>query len=245
MSGTTRNLWDFLSFPNQKERDEVVKVKIIHKMQILPSELGYSNDRAFFSFQEPKLSELLVYYNNKVLEAGISYVMSIHFFNKGVLDSPHLQSNASDEERDSFACRFWFGYFTDMLFIQMQTIWDILMDILNHHYGYAFINDQRMVSKLLTKVKQDHPVVYQYISGIWASPIYQTIHQYRVKSAHYTSSINVTDTVKIDMKGVCITGQGTYEKPSIVVNSIENYITFAVQSIHGLLNEVMKEASHA
>ena len=175
----------------------------------------------------------------------MSYVMSIHFINQGVLDSPFYPKGATDEQTAAFAFRFWFGYFTDSLFVQLQAIWDILMNILNHHYGYAYVNDQRMTGKLLKRLKREHPAVHAYIDQVWKSPVHQTVHQYRVNSAHNTSSINPTDTVTVDKNGVSIIGQGRYEKPSDMVDSMDRYVTFAARSIHGLLHEVRKEAEKA
>jgi len=138
LNHASRNLWDYLSFPDRAERGHMEGAQAFHELRVDPPELGCSGDWNHLRFLEPKIHELLRHYNNKVVEASMSYVMSIHFINQGVLDSPFYPKGATDEQTAAFAFRFWFGYFTDSLFVQLQAIWDILMNILNHHYGYAY-----------------------------------------------------------------------------------------------------------
>lgn len=249
MSNTSRNFWDYVSFPDREERDKMARSKAFSQIQISPDELGYSISWNKFSWEEPKLYELMRHLNNKVVEANISYVMFIHYMNLGVSEHPYTINTDGENDVHTLANRFWFSYYTDVFFVQMQAVWDILMDILNHYYGYSFENDQRLTKKLLKALKKDHPDVSRYIDEIWDSPIFQTIRQYRVNSAHSTSSINVRDTVYVvksdDREVMRMIGPGVYVKPSDVVKNIDDYIIFAIHSIHNLLNKVMKENNHA
>lgn len=249
MDNTSRNFWDYVSFPDREERDRMACSKEFSQMQISPDELGYSKNLGKFSWEEPKLYELMCHFNNKVVETSISYAMSIHYINIGVSELPYTQSIDDQNNGYKYANRFWFAYYTDVFFVQMQATWDILLDILNQYYGYSFDNDQRITKRLLKAIKKDHPEVSRYIDEIWNSPIFQTIHQYRVNSAHSTSSINVRDTVDVvksdDREVMQLIGPGVFEKPSVVVKNMDDYIIFAIQSIHNLLNKVLKENSHA
>ena len=249
MDNTSRNFWDYVSFPDREERDRMACSKEFSQMQISPDELGYSKNLGKFSWEEPKLYELMCHFNNKVLETSISYAMSIHYINIGVSELPYTQSTDDENDGYKYANRLWFAYYTDVFFVQMQAVWDILLDILNHYYGYSFENDQRLTKKLLKELKNDHPQISCYINEIWKSSIFQTIRQYRVNSAHSTSSINIRDTVDIvknnGKEAMRLIGPGVFARPSDVVKNMNDYIVFANQSIHNLINKVLKENSHA
>ena len=248
------NLWDYISFPSIEERSNMSKIEEIGEIQITPDEFGYTG---LTNLEEtnPELADYIRLYNNKVVEVSISYAMAIHYFNKRIPDSPFKpsQNRIADinepNNNGNFGDRFWFGYYSDVFLIQIQTLWDIVLYMINCHYMYSLKQDQRMEKKLLELLKKDHPLLFQKIDSIWKQQLYQRIRGYRVKSTHLTSSINV----KYSILRVCFDGKvvarlygpGEYEKPSTIVKDMEDYISLVKKSVHELLILIKKEAPHA
>lgn len=245
MTKVSANVWDYLEVPSRQERDSMAEQSTLWSIRILPSELGFTVNEEDFFQERSKIADCLVAIEQKLFDTVISYVMTMHYYRKGIPDVPKDQPHKTPQEREEYIkttaedyCnRYWFGYYTDLFYIHIQTIWDIAIELINYYFEYNYANDSRLVSNLYRRLKKDHIGIAGFLDQIRCSELYTKSKGFRTNAAHFVPSIN---TKRVDKK-TDIDGEitdvltDTYDKPSEIVGHIIEYISFCKKSIHQLM----------
>ena len=248
MTNKSTNVWDYLEVPSRQERDSMVEQSTIWAIRILPSELGFTVDEEDFFRERSKIADYLVDIQQKLFDAVVSYVMAMHYYGKGIPDVPKDHPHKTPQERkeylkttaEDYCNRYWFGYYADLFYIHIQTIWDIVIELINCYFEYNYPNDSRLISKVCKSLKKDHVSIANFLDQIRCSELYTKSKGLRTNAAHFVPNIN---TKRIDKKTE-VNGEiidvsiDTYEKPSDIVEHMNSYISFCKENIHELMGLV-------
>lgn len=251
MASKSANVWDYLEIPSRQERDSIAGQSIIWAIRISPSELGFAIDEETFFRERSTISDYLVAIEQKLFDAVISYLMVMHYYGKRIPEVPKDQPHKTPQERkeyikttaEDYCNRYWFGYYADLFYIHIQTIWDIVIDIINSYFEYNYTNDSRLVSNVCKSLKKDYVSIANFLDQIRCSELYTKSKGFRTNAAHFVPSIN---TKRVDKKTE-VDGEitdvltDTYDKPSDIVEHMNEYISFCKESIHQLMG-LLKDA---
>lgn len=118
----------------------------------------------FPDMTHPRLAELIQEHNNKVGSLAITYALCRHYFNKGIPDDPWYISPGKEGQsiqyfpnfkEEHWMRRYWFNYFSDTFYLKISSVWDSMIEILNHFYSLDFSNDLRLRDNVIKWLKQN------------------------------------------------------------------------------------------
>lgn len=206
------NIWDAFEQLDASERDEMPGTEKLETLRIDPSELDVTTVSYSIDISHPRIGEMLSEHNNKVGSLMITYTLAFHYYNKGIPDDQWFispgKNGQSVQYMPNFATEhwgrlFWFSYFADSYYLKIMSLWDSLLEILNHYYGYNFTIDLRLRSNVMAKLKTEHKPVYDILIGMLSDPLYTQAQVYRTAAAHGTSPSTVTNTVTFEKDVDC------------------------------------------
>lgn len=260
------NIWDAFEMLDEIERTTMPGTDMFEALRIDPSELGIINAPNSIDISHPRINNLITEYNNKVGSIMITYTLALHYFNKGIPDDPWYISPGTEGQsvqymplfmHEHWGRRYWFSYYADVYYLKIMSLWDSVLEILNHYYGYNLPVDMRLRSKLLDKLKSEHPRVFEIFSLILEDQLYQQAQTYRTAAAHGTSPSAVTNTVefardvecevfdrvengKVIMKtvrGTQVTHRvGDYTKVADIAKHMNDFAPYCATRIHDVLS---------
>lgn len=126
-------------------------------MRIDEATLGVSSD-IFQNIGRPLLHGLITEHNNKVGNLHITYALCMHYYDRGIPDDPWYISPGKEGQsiqyfpefkEEHYMRLFWFGYYADVFYLRLATIWDSLIEIINHYYGLDYVSDLRLRSNVM------------------------------------------------------------------------------------------------
>lgn len=265
------NIWDAFEIPTFEDRQNLPQADELRRLRIDESELGL--DPTAFCLAHPRLRELIREYNNKVGDLLITYTLVYHYFRAGIPDDRWNQSPGNDGQSVQYMpdfshehwCRnMWFGYFANVYYILLSSIWDSIIEIINHYYDYDFPVDLRLKKAVLKKLKVEHPNINAIFYGIMNNDLYKKAQEYRTAASHGSPPNSVKDTIRyekdvistfpvlddhgmpvLDDEGKPMTKQvkthkisfgiGKYTPTSIIFQNMQDYAKFSAENIHAIL----------
>lgn len=199
------NVWDAFEVPTIDERTNLPMIEQISKLYIDGTELGLSPSE--FCLDHPRLEELIQEYNNKVGTLIMTYTLAFHYFNAGIPDdrwsiSPGKQGQSvqymPDFTEEHWGRNLWFGYFANVYYLTLYSIWDSVIEIINHYYDYDYPPANRQRKQVMEALKKDHRALFDILDALTADPIYKKAQEYRTAAAHGTTPNTVTDRIQQD-----------------------------------------------
>ena len=271
------NIWDGFEMPTLDDRQNLPHADNLSNLRIDESELGL--DPTSFCLAHPRLRELIREYNNKVGDLMITYTLAYHYFRAGIPDERWNQSPGKDGQSVQYMPDFseehwnrnmWFGYFANVYYILISSIWDSIIEILNHYYDYDFPVDLRLRNAVLKKLKIDHPGVNNVFHEIINTDLYKKAQEYRTAASHGSSPNSVKDTIRyekdiittlpvlddngmpvLDDEGHPMTKQvkarkisfgiGKYTPTSVIFQNMQDYAKLSAEKIHEILTLIREE----
>ena len=212
---------------SQEEWDAYLGTHLFDKMSIDMSAFGVSND-GLPDLSRPRLAEMIQEHNNKVGSLVITYALCKHYFDKGIPDEPWYISPGNEGQSvqymplftdEHWMRRYWFNYFSDTFYLKLSSVWDSVIEIINHFYCLDYKSDLRLRSDVLKWLKQNVTGVHIVFEKILADQRYIDAQMYRTLAAHGTSPSSVTNTIK-SQKDVWtdVMATGADGKPILDVN---------------------------
>ena len=270
------NIWDGFEIPTLDDRKNLPQADILSRLRIDESELGL--DPTSFCLAHPKLRELIREYNNKVGDLMITYTLAYHYFRAGIPDDRWYQSPGKNGQSVQYMPDFseehwnrnmWFGYFANVYYIWISSIWDSIIEIINHYYDYDFPVDLRLRNAVLKRLKDEHPSVHAIFHDILNTDLYKKAQEYRTAASHGSSPNSVKDTVRyekdiistfpvlddngmpvLDDEGKPMTKQvktrkisfgiGKYTPTSVIFQNMQDYAKLSAEKIHEIMT-LMRE----
>lgn len=276
------NIWESFESPDVSSTSAIDPELTVGKLRIEPCELGLFGDEGFslehIDMVHPRLNEMIQDYNNKVGSLIITYTLLRHYYDKGIPDDPwYISPGPNGEsikymplfENEHWGRRYWFSYFSDTYYLRIFSLWDSVLELINHFYGYNIPVDLRFRGNLIKNLKNDHPLVAQELAGIQQEPIYITAQANRTAAAHGVSQNSVTNTVHFDPNGEMdvpiwengalktdesgkpimkkVHGPtvshcvGDYTLTKSIMDNIDQYTAFSCNKIHSLMQLVKSD----
>ena len=277
------NIWEAFEALSSEEMSMIDAESIVGALRVAPSEFGESKNKEgtiqSLDFAHPRLLEMIEEYNNKVGTLEITYSLVRHYYDKGIPDDPWFESPGQNGEsvrymplfqEEHWGRRYWFSYYADNYYLRISSLWDTMLELLNHYYQYNIVVDLRFRSALLKRLKKDHSVVAQIFEDIQKDPLYIEAQRIRTAAAHGVSSNNVTNTVrfepnadvdvvvfengkpKLDDNGKVVVEKkrgtsvsysvGEYTTTNEIMTNLNQYTAFSARKIHLILQQVLQKA---
>ena len=266
------NIWDAFEVPTLEDQRNLPQIESLHKLGIAESELGLNPTT--FNLDHPRLSELIREHNNKVGNLIMTYTLAYHYFSAGIPDDRWYQSPGEkgqsvqympDFSEEHWGRNIWFGYFSNVYYMTISSIWDSVLEIINHYYDYNLPVDMRLRSSILKKLKMEHPKISEIFASLQKNELYSQAQKYRTSAAHGSAPNSVKDTVKyeknvmltfpvlddngmpvLDSEGKPMTEQkkvrriswgiGKYTPTKVIFQNMQAYAKLSAEKIHEILN---------
>lgn len=262
---------------SQQEWDAYLGAGLFNSMFIDESVFGVSIN-GFPDSAHPLLAKMIFEHNNKVGALPITYSLCRHYFDKGIPDDPWYISPGKDGsgiqymplfEDEHWMRSYWFNYFSDTYYLKISSVWDSVIEILNHYYGLDYKVDFNLKFKIGKWLKDNVPGVYAIIEGVLNDPRHTDAQEYRNLAAHGTSPGTVTNTVtakkdvwvdvptsgedgktlfdaeghlvmkRVKAKSVVSMRVGDYTNAATIMKNMEEYAVFSGESIQAILKEML------
>lgn len=271
------NIWNAFEIPTVEDQKNLPQIDQINNLRIADSELG--PDSSVFNLTLPRLSEIIREHNNKVGNLIISYTLAFHYFNAGIPDDRWYQSPGNkgqsiqympDFSEEHWGRNFWFGYFSNIYYITISSIWDSVLEIINHYYGYDFSIDIRLRNNIQKKLETEHPEIADIFASLQKNELFSKAQEYRTYAAHGSGANSVKNTVKyeknvissfpvlddngmpvLDEEGKMVTeqkkvqviswGVGKYTPTKVIFQNMQDYAKLSAEKIHEIINLMQKE----
>lgn len=188
----------------QEEWDKYLDTHIFDDMRIDAGVFGVSTN-GLPNLSHPRLSEMIQDHDNKVGSLVITYALCRHYFDKGIPDDPWYISPGSEGQSiqymplfkdEHWMRRYWFNYFSDTYYLKISSVWDSIIELINHFYSLDFPSDLRLRNNVLKWLKTNCSNLHDIFSKIMTEPVYVEAQKYRTSAAHGTSAGTVTNAVK-------------------------------------------------
>ena len=204
----------------------------------------------------------------------MTYTLVYHYFNAGIPDDRWYQSPGDkgqsvqympDFLEEHWGRNIWFGYFSNVYYMTISSIWDSVLEIINHYYDYDFPVDMRLRSNILKKLKAEHSEIADIFAALQSNELYSQAQEYRTGAAHGSAANNVKNTVKyeknivstfpilddngmlvLDSKGKPMTEQkkvrkislgiGKYTPTRVIFQNMQDYAKLSAEKIHEILS---------
>ncbi|MCK9288303.1 MAG: Cthe_2314 family HEPN domain-containing protein [Sphaerochaetaceae bacterium] len=262
---------------SQDEWNEYLEVDLFNEMRLDMARFGVSTE-GMPDLSHPKLAEMIQQHNNKVGSLAITYALARHYFDKGIPDDPWYISPGKkgqsiqyfpEFQEEHWMRRYWFNYFSDTFYLKISSIWDSMIEILNHFYGLDYPNDLRLRSKVIDWLKQNANDVASVFVGIMQETLYVEAQFYRTLAAHGTSAASVVNTVeskkdewvdiidhdangkmlfdesgkpvmkKVKAKAVISMRVGDYVNVATILKNMEDYSRYSGQKIQEIVGLIL------
>lgn len=257
----------------QDEWNEYLDTHIFDDMRIDADVFGVSTN-VLPDLSHPCLSEMIQEHENKVGSLVITYALCRHYFDKGIPDDPWYVSRGSNGqsiqymplfEEEHWMRRYWFNYFSDTYYLKISSVWDSIIEIINHYYSLDYPSDLRLRNNVLKWLKSNCSNLHEIFNKIMTEPVYVDAQKYRTLAAHGTSAGTVTNSMKkqkdvwtevlatdengrpiLDADGkvtmkkvkaamVISMGVGDYTNVATIMKNMEDYALFAGSKIKEII----------
>lgn len=204
----------------------------------------------------------------------MTYTLVYHYFSAGIPDDRWYQSPGDkgqsvqympDFSEEHWGRNIWFGYFSNVYYMTISSIWDSVLEIINHYYDYDLPVDMRLRSSILKKLKMEHPEIADIFVSLQKNELYSQAQEYRTGAAHGSAPNSVKNTVKyeknvmstfpvlddnsmpvLDSEGKPMTEQkkvrriswgiGKYTPTKVIFQNMQDYAKLSAEKIHEILN---------
>lgn len=181
----------------------------------------------------PRLEDCILGFNNKVGSLSVTYVLCRHYYDLGIPDEPWYISPSKDGEQsveylpyftsEHYPRLFWFNHFSSSLYVEVFSIWDSFIEIVNIFYDINSRADLRQRKAIIEWLKANKEDVYKIFSELKNNPIYKKANDYRTKFVHGIGPSDISDrysykkdieTKMLDIDGTLSERKAVYKKVS-------------------------------
>lgn len=193
-----------LELLSQEEWDKYLGTHLFDDMRLDEVDFGVSGNMSS-DLSHPRMHEIIQEHNNKVGSLVVTYALCKHYYDKGIPDDPWYISPGNEGQsvqymplfkEEHWMRQYWFNYFSDTFYLKISSVWDSVIEIINHFYVLGNPSDLRLRSNVLKWLKSDKPDINKVFEEVLKAQIYTDAQKYRTAAAHGTSAGTVRNTVK-------------------------------------------------
>jgi len=195
--------------PTQEEWDAYLGIELFDNLRIdeelFSDKLGLPVNAKYFN-----LTELIKAYNNRVGSLNITYVLGKHYYDKGVPEQ-HKGKDGwyyTNFNKEQMIRRYWFCYYADSFYVQIFSLWDTLINLINQHYDLNVRPGKRYAENVIEKIKSINPELRKVLLGLFNDSSQQTAYKYRIMASHGLSLGKVSGKLVVTIKDVIISPIG-------------------------------------
>jgi len=202
-----------IDFPSQDEWQrfynatpfETLSQRIITLANQSSSESGLSGFK-----KAVDTKEFLLQLQYRLADIAKSYVLLMHFFEKGIPDDEwHIspgKSEASVEyfphfEPIHFLIKDWFDYYADTFYYQLFSAWDMVGHILNVRYSLGIKQQDVYFHRAMHKLNDKDKALYMRLDEIRNHPVFREAKKLRNEIAHNHLPSSTGISVTLNEKG--------------------------------------------
>ena len=153
------------------------------------------------------IREYIRVHNNKVGVLNISYVLSRHYFDKGIPDdqwyiSPGKKGSSIEympnfQEAD-WLVHYWFSYHCEAVYYKLFSIWDSVVGFINEYYQMGYKDDYRFRINVMKELKKNRSDIENLMKSILEEKIYKDANMYRTNIVHGTPPSEVSGFIRLE-----------------------------------------------
>jgi hypothetical protein len=195
--------------PTQEEWDTLLGTKLFNDLRIdeelLPARLDIHLDVKNYN-----LIQLIKAYNNRVGSLNITYVLCKHYYDKGMPEQHEGKDGwyYTNFTKEHMIRRYWFCYYADAFYVQIFSIWDMLLNIINQYYDLGIKIKSGFADDIKKGVKKENVKLWNVVEGIYNSELQNKAYGYRIKSAHGLSLGEVSSKLVVTVRDTIISPSG-------------------------------------
>ena len=151
-------------------------------------------------------------HNNKVGVLNISYVLSRHYFDKGIPDDQWYispgKNGSSIEYMPNFQeidwlVHYWFSYHCEAVYYKLFSIWDSVVSFINEYYQMGYKEDSRFRKDVLKELKKNRSDIANLMKDILDEKVYKDANMYRTNIVHGTPPSEISGLIRIERDADC------------------------------------------
>lgn len=194
--------------------------------------------------QEMELSFWLDEFNQKAFDLANSYVMLVHYYEKGIPDDEWFIKNKKGGysffphfEEKHHAYFYWFTFYMDGYFTRFFSLIDTVYHLINIKYGFYIEPKLGFGRKVTGKLKISDNSLCTFLEKIRSDESYKKVEMFRNDLTHNYRPTQIDSGIKRVRKGdrVHISGGlGKYTTSREFITSIEDSIDLMGRMIDGI-----------
>lgn len=230
------DIYDYTSYPTADDWDRICEFK---KEAIKKLNIQSKTKINGFDFVGMELNSWLKDFNNRIFDLINSYVMMMHYHDKGIPDdrwyiSPGLEGQSlqyfPDFEEKNYIHHYWFGYYMEHYYSKYSSIIDSIYHLINIKFCLSVGEGLGFIGKVLKGLETKDYSLYEFFKGIKDDETYIKINKFRNDLTHNfrPNQIDSGLSQKKDELGrtVITMSVGNYVKTSEFISNINESIDF-------------------
>lgn len=192
--------------PSQEEWDENLVSEYFIGMRIDVAGFKVAQDLISQFFFKENICNHVRQHNNKVGTLAVTYVLCRHYFDKGIPDDPWYISPGKNGETvqympnfkpEDWLTRYWFSYFSEVMYLKIFSIWDSIMSLINDYYQMAHEQDLGFRKRVMNSLKSQRQDIYDLLLEVWQMDDYKEANRYRTQMVHGFTPMDVSSGITI------------------------------------------------
>lgn len=172
--------------------------------------------------------------NTKLSNLKITYILFIHYFNKGIPDDENENgehfSNFTHKDRYN---KYFFDYYTENLYYYRSSAYDFIFHALNTYYDFKIEKSPGFTGKIMKKLETKNKNLYDFLDNTKKDAIHKEGTDFRDDFTH--NFLPNRPGIGFHRRGELITfGGRSYTSSKEIKNNVDGLITLLEQALREL-----------
>lgn len=192
--------------PSQEEWNKYLGSIIFNGMTIDAEKFNVGQDPLSQLVFSEHIRNYIRQHNNKVGTLKVSYVFCRHYFDKGIPDDNWYSFPGKngetiqympDFESKDWVVRYWFSFFSEVVYFKLFSIWDSFVGFINEYYQLNQKENYKFRQNILDSLKSKRSDIAYFMEKIIEEQIYKEANNFRNKIVHGFTPNDVTSGIRI------------------------------------------------
>ena len=228
------SIYKYFDFPNVEQAHQITKdiekIRIQVKYEI-QSEYAYADEFDYYENVLPWIKE----FNFTMLNIEIPYILFCNYYNKNIPEYNVKNYNEKEYEETDYINKYYFDYFSRICLFEIKSNFERTIHIIGNLYDLRInYDDERIISKVMKYLKENVPIMYDYLYKLKNNPTYKNMELLRNQLTHSFSPLNTKSLPTYYKNGVTIFGEKKSKSSSEIKNIIEDSLKLLKEYINFL-----------
>lgn len=220
----------FFEFPTHEDWKRIYEASpfeaIFSRMDVFQAK-KHMGDGLEGALKAIEVDSLIYETQQRLGDVGRSFILMMFYYEKGIPDKRWYVSPGSrggsieyfpDFEKQHFAIKGWFDFYSDTLYYKLFSSWDLIGHILNIKYDLEI--DRIYFRTTVKALEGKEPTMYAKLTSILNSPVYQSASRIRNDITHNYLPNTTGMAISRDGRAISI-GLKKYVPSDEIVNNIQ------------------------